>query len=73
MLTVIFAILVGHFEYRKLTERAGLQSHTTTYAEEQNMSIWRRLLKLHRKKTEKHWKDKTWERGKRNHGRNDIT
>ena len=38
-LTVIFAILVGHIEWKKLTENAGLKSHTMPIAEEQNMSI----------------------------------
>ena len=38
VLTVIFAILVGHFELKTLTEKAGLQSHTMSYAEEHYMS-----------------------------------
>ena len=38
ILTVIFAILVGHIELKTLTEKAGLQSHTMSYAEEHNMS-----------------------------------
>ena len=32
-LTVDFAILVGHIELQKLTESAGLQSYTMSYAE----------------------------------------
>ena len=45
ILTVIFAILVGHIVLKKLTENAEFQSHTMPIAEEQNMSIWRNLLK----------------------------
>ena len=39
ILTVIFTILVGHIELKKLTENAGLQSHTMPIAEEHYMSI----------------------------------
>ena len=45
ILTVIFAILVGHIELKKLTENAGLQSHTMPIAEEKNMLIGRKMLK----------------------------
>ena len=38
ILTIIFAILVGHIELKTLTEKAGLQSHTLSYAQEHNMS-----------------------------------
>ena len=39
ILTVIFAILVGHIGLKKLTENADLQSQTITGAEEHDMSI----------------------------------
>ena len=46
ILTVIFAILVGHIDLKILTENAGLQFHTMPIAEEHNMSIWIKLLKI---------------------------
>ena len=45
ILTVIFAILVGHIEFKILTENAGLQSHIIPKAEEHNMSMGRKSPK----------------------------
>ena len=50
-LTVIFAILVRHIELKTLKEKAGLQSHTMSYAEEHNVSKWRTFLKKRRRES----------------------
>lgn len=39
MLTVMFATLVGHIELKKLTNKAGLWSHTMLYASDHYVSI----------------------------------
>ena len=51
ILTVIFAILVGHIELKNLKENAGLQSHTMPIAEEHDMSIWIKFLKKIRRES----------------------
>ena len=51
ILTVIFAIFVGHIGLKNLTENADLQSQTMTWAEEHDMSIWRNLSWISRRES----------------------